>query len=244
MKVRTGVIGGSGVYELFEKVKHKAVKTPYGKPSDKISIGEIGEKKVAFIPRHGKKHTIPPHSINHRANIHAFKSLGVENIISTASVGIININIKTGDFIILDDFLDFTRKPHTFFDKFKENPVHIVLTNPFSPKLREILIEVCKEKGFSFHDRGIYVNTSGPRLETPAEIRMFNILDADVVGMTVVPESILSKELEIKYATIAVGVNYACGISEKPLSVDEMKTGMKWKEQELKEIIKEAVKRI
>jgi len=244
MKVRVGIIGGTGISELLEKKIEKNVKTPYGRPSDKVSVGEINGKEVAFITRHGKKHKIPPHNINHRANIYALKSLGVENIISTACVGIINVNIKIGNFIILDDFIDFTKKPHTFFDKFKEKPVHVDLTEPFSPKLREILIEICKEKGYSFQDKGIYVNTPGPRLETPAEIRMFNRMDADVVGQTIVPEVILSRELSIEYASIAVGVNYACGISEKPLSYEEIEQGMKWKEKQLKEIIKEAVGKI
>ena len=244
MKVRFGIIGGTGISDLLNKKTEKRVKTRYGMPSDKVSIGEINGKEVAFIPRHGKKHKIPPHSINYRANIYALKSLGVEKIISTSSVGIINANIQLGDFIVLDDFIDFTKKPHTFFDKFKEKPVHVDLTEPFSPKLREILIEVCKEKGYSFQDKGIYVNTSGPRLETPAEIRMFNRMDADVIGMTIVPEAVLSRELGIGYASIAVGVNYACGISEKPLSYEEIEQGMKWKEKQLKEIIKDVVKRV
>jgi len=244
MKVRVGIIGGTGISELLTKKVEKRVKTPYGKPSDKVSVGEINGKKVVFITRHGKKHIIPPHNINHRANIYALKSLGVENIISIACVGIINANIQIGDFIIIDDFLDFTKKSHTFFDKFDKKPVHVDLTNPFSPKLRKILIEVCREKGYSFHDKGIYVNTSGPRLETPAEIRMFNRMDADVIGMTIVPEAVLSRELDIEYASIAVGVNYACGISEKPLSYEEIEQGMKWKEEQLKEIIKNIIKRI
>jgi len=243
MKVKVGIIGGSGVYEFLGKVRDKGVKTPYGKPSDKISIGEVSGKKVAFIPRHGKKHTIPPHKINHRANIYALKSLGVKNIISTASVGIINANIEIGDFIIVDDFLDFTKKYHTFFDKFDEGPLLLDLTNPLSPKLRKILIEVCRKKGYSFHEKGIYVNTPGPRLETPAEIRMFNILDADVVGQTIVPEAILSKELNIEYASIAIGINYACGVVPGPMKI-ELRKIMNEKKPQLKEIIKEAIKRV
>ncbi|MDI6826059.1 MAG: S-methyl-5'-thioadenosine phosphorylase [Candidatus Aenigmarchaeota archaeon] len=244
MRVRVGIIGGTGISTLLSRAVEKNVKTPYGKASDKVLLGDLSGKRVAFIARHGKKHEIPPHSINHRANIYALKSLGVKNIISTSSVGIINANIRIGDFIILDDFLDFTKKPYTFFDKFDKKPVHVDLTNPFSPKLREILIGVCKEKGYSFQEKGIYVNTSGPRLETPAEIRMFNNLGADVVGQTIVPEVILSRELGIEYASIAVGVNYACGISEKPLSYEEVEEGMKRKEKQLKEIIKEVVGRI
>ena len=244
MKVRLGVIGGSGLYEFLTGATEKSIKTPYGKPSDKIPISNIEGEKVAFLPRHGKKHSIPPHSINHRANIFALKSLGIENIISVGSVGIINANIKIGDFIIVDDFLDFTKQVYTFYDTFKNKSLHLDMTYPFSEKLRKMLIEICKEKNYNFVDNGIYVNTWGPRLETKAEIRMFNNLGADVVGMTIVPEAVLSRELGIEYASIAVGINYACGISEKPLNYEEIERGMKKKEPQLKEIIKEVIKRI
>jgi len=227
MKVRLGVIGGSGLYEFL-----------------KISIGSIEGGKVAFLPRHGKKHSIPPHSINHRANIFALKSLGIKNIVSVASVGIINANINVGDFIIVDDFLDFTKKVYTFHDIFKSKTIHVDMTNPFSQKLRKILIEICKEKNYDFMDNGIYVNTCGPRLETKAEIRMFNNLGADVVGMTVAPEAILSKELEIEYACIAVGINYACGIGKGPIEIGKSREVIKKKFPQLKEIVKEVAKRI
>jgi 5'-methylthioadenosine phosphorylase len=242
MRVRLGVIGGSGLYEFLTNATEKNIKTPYGKPSDKISIGKIEGKEVAFLPRHGKKHSIPPHIINHKANIFALKSFGVENVVSVSSIGIINANIKIGDLVIVDDFLDFTKRPYTFYDTFKSKPVHVDLTNPFSNSLRKLLIDICKEKKYSFVDKGIYVNTCGPRLETPAEIRMFNNLDADVVGMTAVPEAILSKELGIEYACIAVGINYACGIEKGPI-VLETKI-MEQKIPQLREIIKEVARRI
>jgi len=243
MKVRVGIIGGSGFYEFLSNAREKSVRTPHGKPSDKISIGNLSGKRVAFLPRHGKKHTIPPHNINHKANIFALKSLGVGNIISVASVGIINMDIKIGDFVILSDFLDFTKKYHTFYDTFKKEPTHVDLTYPFSNRLRRLLIEVCKITGCSFHDKGVYVNSPGPRLETPAEIRMFGNVGADVVGQTVVPEAILSKELGVEYATVAVGINYACGITEGPMKLETEKI-MKEKEPMLKEIIRKVVDRI
>jgi 5'-methylthioadenosine phosphorylase len=243
MKVRVGIIGGSGFYELLSNTEGKNVKTPYGKPSDKIYIGNLSEKKVAFLPRHGKKHTIPPHNINHKANIFALKSLGVDNIVSIASVGIINADIKIGDFIILSDFLDFTKRAYTFYDIFKKETVHADLTYPFSNRLRRLLVGICKEIGCSFHDKGVYVNTSGPRLESPAEIRVFGNMGADVVGMTVVPEAILSKELGIEYANVSVGINHACGIIEGPMKIETEKI-MKEKDTMLKEIIKKVVERI
>jgi 5'-methylthioadenosine phosphorylase len=221
----------------------KDVKTPYGPPSEKISIGMLSGKNIAFIPRHGRRYNIPPHNINHRANIYALRSLGVESIISIVPVTIINTNIKIGDFIIINDFLDFTGEPHTFYDIFKSEPVHIDMTYPFSNTLRNLLIEVFREKEFSFHEKGIYVNTIGPRLETPAEIKAYKTLGADVVGMTVVPELILSKELGIAYATLCVGINYASGVIEGPLEYDSQKI-MKEVNPQLKEIIKDVVGRI
>jgi 5'-methylthioadenosine phosphorylase len=242
--IRIGIIGGTGVSKILREIEEKNIKTPYGRTSDKILIGNLGLKKIAFINRHGKKHSIPPHNINHRANIYAFKSLGVKNIISTSSVGIINTKIRIGDFIILDNFLDFTKTTYTFFDRFEKKPIHVDLSNPFSIKLRKILIEACKEKKYPFHDKGTYVNTSGPRLETPAEIRMFKKLNGDVVGQTIVPEVILSKELNIEYASVAVCANYAAGISKKSLSYEEIEEKMREKEPILREIIKKAVEKI
>ena len=124
MTTEIGIIGGSGFYELLENPRQKGIKTLWGNPSDKIFIGLLGEKQVAFIPQHGKDHTIPPHSINYKANISALKTIGVKNIIGGAAVGIINSEINPGGFIIPHDFIDFTRKPYTFFDKFENEPKH------------------------------------------------------------------------------------------------------------------------
>ena len=137
-----GIIGGSGLYELLGNKGSKEIRTPYGKPSGGVSIGFIKGKKVFFIPRHGKNHNIPPHSINHKANIYALNSFDVKNIIATASVGIINKKIKPGDFIIPHDFIDFTKKNYTFFKKFEKEPKHTDMTNPFSEKIRKLLIKI------------------------------------------------------------------------------------------------------
>jgi 5'-methylthioadenosine phosphorylase len=243
MEIKVGIIGGAGIYKLFSNAVEKEVKTPYGEPSEKILIGVLNGKNVAFIPRHGKKHSIPSHNVNHRANIYALRSLGVENIISITSTNIINTNIKIGDIIIIDDFLDFTREPHTFYDVFKNEPVHIDMTFPFSTTLRSLLIGICKEKNYNFHERGIYVNTVGPRLETPFEIKTYRTFGADIVGQNVVPEVILSKELGMAYATIAVGIKYASGIMEG-LMMTESQRIMKEVNPKLREIIKEVVSRI
>lgn len=244
MKAQIGIIGGTGLYNLLEDAEEEEIKTPYGETSEKISIGNINGEKVAFIPRHNKKHTIPPHVINHRANIFALKSIGIENIIGTGASGIINTDIKPGEFVIPDDFLDFTKKIYTFFDDFEEKHMHIEMENTFSEKIRKLLIETCKELKYPFHDKGVYVNTSGPRFETPSEIKMFKKMGGDIVAMTNIPELVLSKELGINYATISVGTNYASGVSEDDLSFKEMQSVMKNREPELKEIITRVVKKM
>ncbi len=243
MDTKIGIIGGTGIYGILSNVIEKDVRTPYGSPSEKVSIGVLSGKNVAFIPRNGKGHSIPPHNINHRANIYALRSVGVENIISVSPVSVINPNIKIGDFIIIDDFLDLTGIPHTFYDVFKKEPVHIDMSNSFSATLRNLLIEICKEKNYAFHERGIYFNTVGPRFETPVEIRAFKSLGADIVGQTVAPEVVLSKELGMTYATIAVGINYACGVMQGPTMGESQKI-MKEVNPKLREIIKEIVGRI
>lgn len=244
MRVKIGLIGGTGFYELLSGIEELEVETPYGNPSDKLFMGVMGNKKIVFIPRHGRKHSIPPHMINHKANIYAMKTLGVKFIISTASVGVINEGIKLKDFIIPHDFLDFTRKVYTFYDEFKENPFHVELTHPFSEKLRRLLIDVCKEGSYSCHERGVYVNVAGPRLETPAEIRMFKKLGGDIIGMTVVPEAILSKEVGIEYACLAIGVNYACGLTEKPINLEEASKILEEVKPNVYDIFQELVKRL
>ena len=243
MELKVGIIGGAGVYELLSNATERDVKTPYGAPSEKITMGILNGKNVAFIPRYGKKYNIPSHSINHRANIYALRSLGVGNIISISSVGIINPNIKVGDLVIIDDFLDFNGIPYTFYDIFKKTPVHIDMSYPFSVTLRDLLIEICREKKYNFHERGIYVNTVGPRLETPAEIRTYKMLGADVVGTSITPEVILSKELGMAYATIAVGINYASGVIEGSPMIELPKI-MQEVKPKLKEIINDIVGKI
>jgi len=237
--LKVAIIGGSGVYNLFPESQEKSIETPYGEPSDSILIGKLGDKRVAFIPRHGKNHTIPPHAINHRANIHALASLYVQYLIGTAAVGVINEKIKPVYFIIPDGFLDFTGRPWTFYDEFDEGkgPFHVDMTYPFSRNIRVYLIESCRELDFPYHDGGVYVNTIGPRFENPAEIEMYLRAGADIVGMTNVPEVILSSELGIYYATIAIGTNYAAGISKNPLRYDEVKEMMVEREDQLNEIL-------
>jgi len=232
------VIGGTGLEDLFEGFETVNVGTPYG-ISHTLSIGEIGGRRVAFLPRHGRKHSIPPHKINYRANMYALYKIGVERIIATNAVGAININFRPGDLVVPHDIIDFTRQRHlTFYD---QSPViHVDFTEPYCPEIRGILIEVARGVAGTVHEQAVYVCTEGPRFETPAEIRMFRALGCDVVGMTGMPEAVLARELGICYATICFVSNMAAGISGK-LTYEEVIETSKIVMPKIRRIIVEAV---
>ena len=226
-----GIIGGSGVYEITQNADScdkKVVETHYGEVE--VSILEMFSKQVAFIPRHAKSHSIPPHRINFRANIDALKKVGVNQIIATNSVGSMNENMPPGSFVIPDDFLDFSQKRDKTF--FENKVVHIDVTEPYCPTLRDVLAE----SGDAILG-GTYVCTEGPRFETPAEIRMFKMLGGDVIGMTGLPEVTLAREREICYNSICIVSNFAAGISESELTIDEVFEIMAQKKGDLFELI-------
>ncbi|MBR1611410.1 MAG: S-methyl-5'-thioadenosine phosphorylase [Methanobrevibacter sp.] len=231
-----GIIGGSGVYEITQKadaVENKVIKTDYGEVE--VSILDIFSKKVAFIPRHASGHSIPPHKINFRANIDALKNVGVTQIIATNSVGSMNLEMPPGSFVIPNDFLDFSQdRKKTFYE---DKVVHIDVTEPYCPTLRDILA-----KSGDVILGGTYVCTEGPRFETPAEIKMFKMLGGDLVGMTGLPEVTLAREREICYNSICIVSNYASGISENELTIDEVFEMVSLKEKELLELIYNFIK--
>ena len=226
-----GIIGGSGVYEITHKADSctdKVVKTEYGEVE--VSILDILGKKVAFIPRHASGHSIPPHKINFRANIDALKDVGVTRIIATNSVGSMNEAMPPGSFVIPDDFLDFSQnRIKTFYE---DKVVHIDVTEPYCPTLRDVL-----DKSGDVILGATYVCTEGPRFETPAEIRMFKMLGGDLVGMTGLPEVVLAREREMCYNSICIVSNYASGISDDELTIDEVFEMVSEKEAELLELI-------
>ncbi|NYT00814.1 MAG: S-methyl-5'-thioinosine phosphorylase [Methanocellales archaeon] len=231
--MRIAIIGGSGVYDIaLLESREEIIQTEYG--AAKILLGQYGGKEIFFLERHGKGHKIPPHKINHRANISALKSMGVERIIGTTAVGSINSDIKTGDFILLDQFLDFTKQNLTFYE---EGVAHIDMTNPYCQELRNSLLKASKELKISLHQKGNYICVEGPRFETSAEIKMFALLGGDVVGMTVAKECILAREAGICYAAIALAANPAAGISyEKPV-ISQILSFMGGKQESLNEIL-------
>ncbi|MDD3878515.1 MAG: S-methyl-5'-thioadenosine phosphorylase [Syntrophomonas sp.] len=226
--IRTAIIGGTGVYDpcLLEDVKEIIEKTPYGNVA--VSIGKYAGIEVAFIPRHGLEHSIPPHLINFRANIMALHQLGVKNILATAAVGSLHFEFKPGQFVLADQFLDFTKsRQNTFYEGGEAGVVHCDMTVPYCPELRGALVKAGEERGIRVQNGGTYVCTEGPRFETAAEIMMFKQLGGQLVGMTSVPEVCLARELGICYATLAIVTNFAAGITAGILTHSEVLELMK-----------------
>ncbi|MBS7616382.1 S-methyl-5'-thioadenosine phosphorylase [Candidatus Bathyarchaeota archaeon] len=212
-KAKIAIIGGTGFEKLFNDAKQTRVGTPYGVPPP-IALGKIGEKTVAFLPRHGPEHSVPPHKVNYKANIYALHTLGVERIIAVNAVGAINTAFKPGDIVIPHDFADFTKfRSTTFYD---DAPVtHVDFSQPYCPEIRRTFIECAEKLGLHLWNRGVLVCTEGPRFETPAEIEMFRRLGFDIVGMTGIPEAVLARELEMCYAALCFVSNMAAGMQER-----------------------------
>ena len=217
MDVKIGIIGGSGVYRLenIEILAEKNIETPYGKTSDKISIIKIGDVKVAFLPRHGKGHTISPSEIPAQANIYALKILGVQYLLSISAVGSLQENIPPEDFILPDQIIDRTRlRKNTFFS---EGIVgHVSFADPFCPEMRQAIYPVLKEfHPQKVHPSGTYICMEGPAFSTRAESQLYRSWGANVIGMTALPEAKLAREAEIAYQLIAMSTDYDCWKSDK-----------------------------
>lgn len=210
-KADVGVFGGSGFYSFLDDVEEIEVETPYGRPSDKIALASIGSKRVAFLPRHGKDHSYPPHMIPYRANLYAMKTLGVKYIIAPTASGSLRKEIKPGDFVVCDQFIDRTwGRKDTYYDG--PETKHISTAEPYCQELRKLAIEVCKDIGVSVHEKGTVVVIQGPRFSTKAESRWFNMMGWDVINMTQYPECVLAKELQIPYVNIALITDYDAGL--------------------------------
>jgi 5'-methylthioadenosine phosphorylase len=223
MGVSMAIIGGTGVYDpnILTNIRDVEVSTSFG--DTVVKVGEYQGREVAFMNRHGAGHSVPPHLVNYRCNIAALKKLGVKSILATAAVGSLNPDMKPGDFVFVDQFLDFTKsRAQTFFEGGEQGVVHVDVTNPYCPELRQLMEKSAVELGLSFHQGGVYVTTEGPRFETPAEIKMYRLFGGDLVGMTSVPEVVLAREAEMCYATVCMVTNFAAGISPNPLTHQEV----------------------
>ena len=223
MVVKIGIIGGSGLDnpELFMNPKDVAASTQWGDPSSLLKIGKIAGIDVVLLGRHGRDHTIPPTQVNYRANIQAFKDIGCTHILATTAVGSLREEIRRGDLVILDQFIDFTKqRKMTFHESFNSHqPEHTPMADPFDSKLREALIQVCSHQGLNFHKSGTVVTIEGPRFSTRAESKMFRLFGADIINMSVSTEVALANEIGIPYAAIAMSTDYDCWKEdEEPVS--------------------------
>jgi 5'-methylthioadenosine phosphorylase len=239
------IIGGTGVYDpaMLTERRELNVQTPYG--SINPTVGVYNGIEVAFLPRHGAAHSVPPHRINYRANLWGLRSLGVERIVATTAVGSLNPQLRPGEMVLIDQFLDFTKgRPSTFFEGGSHGVVHVDYTEPYCPEVRAVILDVSGEAGYNIHDGGVYVCTEGPRFETPAEIRMFEKLGGDLVGMTNVPEVVLAREAGICYATVSMVTNFAAGIAEGPLTHEEVVALMQANNERLRQLLMGVITRM
>lgn len=221
-----GIIGGSGFYKFLDNLQERVVETPFGLPSAALMVGECQGKQIAFLPRHGVGHTIPPHKINFRANLWALKHLGAEQVIGPCAVGSLQSHIKPGEFVILDQFVDRTQgRPHTFFDGVGNHPeghehfgrvAHASSAEPYCNELSKLAAQSCKKLGVPAHEKGTVVVIQGPRFSTKAESRWFSKMGWDVIGMTQYPEAALARELEMCYLGIGLVTDYDSGLEGNP----------------------------
>jgi 5'-methylthioadenosine phosphorylase/5'-methylthioinosine phosphorylase len=220
------VIGGTGLTQLTDLkiIEQTSLDTPYGAPSAEFVVGELNGKRVIFLARHGNPHRIAPHHINYRANIWGLKHLGVEKIIAVAAVGGITKNMQPAHVAIPDQIIDYTYgREHTFFAGDGEYPLtHIDFTYPYHQALRAQLLHAAVRAHIAIDPTATYGCTQGPRLETPAEIKRMMQDGCDIVGMTAMPEAALAKELDIQYASIAVVANWAAGITNQEITMEEI----------------------
>ncbi|MDH5553212.1 MAG: S-methyl-5'-thioinosine phosphorylase [Nitrosomonas sp.] len=208
------IIGGSGMAQLscLEISRREVIRTPYGEPSGPLTFGKINGQDIVFLARHGPGHTIPPHAVNYRANLWALNSIKSTRVVAVAAVGGIREDLKPGVLVIPDQIIDYTYgRQFTFFDDMKQPVTHIDFTHPYEQSVRQQVLQAAQQAGENIVDGGVYAATQGPRLETAAEINRLERDGADMVGMTGMPEAALARELELKYATIAVVANYAAG---------------------------------
>ena len=241
------MFGGSGFYSLLDDVREVKVDTPYGPPSDSFFLATAAGRRVAFLPRHGRRHTIPPHKINYRANVWAMRSLGVKAVIAPCAAGSLQLAVKPGDFVVCDQFVDRTRsRPHTFYD----GPVvtHLSSAETYDPTLRALAIDTIRDHGIEVHERGTMVVIEGPRFSTKAESKWFSDAGWEVIGMTGYPEAWLCRELGMAVVNIALITDYDSGLfaegKVEPVNATEVLEVFKKNSERIKNVVLDMVKRI
>jgi len=244
LSAEIGVFGGSGFYSLMENAHEAWVETPYGLPSDKVHVGEIAGRKVAFLPRHGSDHRFPPHEINYRANAYAMKALGVKWIIGPTAAGSLKKEMKPGSMVVCDQVVDRTNgRKDTFYDG--PHVTHVGFADPYCPTLRPVAIDVLRGLGIDTHERGTVVVIQGPRFSTRAESKWFQSHGWEVINMTQYPECYLARELEMCYVNVSLITDYDVGLEGlPPVTVAEVVEVFKRNNERIKEAIGKMVARI
>jgi 5'-deoxy-5'-methylthioadenosine phosphorylase len=225
MVMLTAIIGGSGLsrHADLENARSETVSTPYGEPSGPLLFGRLEGRDVVFLGRHGVGHTIPPHRVNYRANIHALHQAGAGQVLAVNAVGAISQQLAVADLVIPHQLIDYTYgRAQTFFDDIGQPVTHVDFSEPFSRELRDAILATAKQHAIAVHGSGTYAATQGPRFETAAEIERLARDGATIVGMTGMPEAALAREMELRYAMVAVIANPAAGRAAEPLSQDEV----------------------
>lgn len=259
-RAEIGVLGGSGFYDLLDNAKEAVIKTPFGSLSGKVMIGRISGRRVAFIPRHGQGHKYPPHKIPYKANLWAFKKMGIKRIISPAAVGSLNPFIKPGDFVIVDQFVNWTKnRDDTFYHgpeysgkiegiKKSDKVAHFSMAEPYCKELRKIASKSCQKLNIPRHQTGTLVIIEGPRFSTRAESKFFSSQGWDIINMTSYPEVVLARELGICYLNIGLITDWDVGLEGdpkvKPVTFRELVKVFNQNNQKVKELIFEIIKNI
>jgi 5'-methylthioadenosine phosphorylase len=246
-KADIGVFGGSGFYSFLENVEEIDIETPYGRTSEKISLAKVGDKTVAFLPRHGKEHSYPPHMIPFRANVYAMKMLGVRSIIAPTASGSLQAYIRPGEFVVCDQFVDRTwGRKDTYFEG--PETKHVSAADPYDEELRKLAIKVCQDTGVNVHKKGTIVVIQGPRFSTKAESRWFSKMGWEVINMTQYPECILAKELEIPYVNISLITDYDAGLEGnadiKPVTEEEVYRVFSANNEKVKNVIYKMIEKL
>ena len=236
-----GIIGGTGVYDpdIIEDPTEVKVHTPFGAPSDLITIGTYKGRKLAFLRRHGRAHQIPPHRLPNRANIWALRKLGVKRIVASSAVGSLRMDYQPGHFVLTDQFIDRTKKR---LDTFYEGGqlCHISAADPICPQLHGFFYNHARELGLTVHEEGVYVCVEGPRFSTRAESKLFRQWGCDIIGMTLYPEVMLAREAQMCYVSIAMVTDYDVW-AEKPVSSDEVLQTMERNSESFRRLIMTAL---
>ena len=242
IKIKIGIIGGSGLDDpkILKNPSKKSVKTPYGSTAGPLTLGKIGKTPVVILSRHGKKHDIPPTQVPFQANIWALKEEGCSHIIATTACGSLRKEIKPGDLVFPDQFIDFTRlRPLTFYSG---KVVHTPMSDPFDLKLREKLISQASSLKLNYHSEGTLITIEGPRFSTRAESHLFRSWGADLVNMTTVPEVVLANEVNIPYQPIAMSTDYDCWKKdEEPVTFEMILKRMNQNASKVKSLLLETI---